>query len=64
MTLTDDSHAAARQARTDKLRREIAAMRGKQARLAAAVAERSQALNRLEASAVLGVSLPTRLHHE
>ena len=63
MAQTQQRDAAHRE-HAERLRREVAAMREKQARLAAAVAERSQALNRLEASVVLGVSLPTRRRHE
>jgi hypothetical protein len=52
------------QAKAQTLRQQISGMRAKQARLAAAIREREQALQRLEASAALGAILPALTHHE
>ena len=48
---------------TQSLRRQLEGMRLKQARLSRAIRERELALNRLEASAVLGATLPVRSSH-
>lgn len=50
--------------RSEAIRRELVSMNQKQARLTRAIFDRQAALARLEASAVLGATLPARPRHE
>ena len=54
------SHSQHGGKRAAALRRQLADMQEKARRLASAIIERQQALNRLEASAFLGVALQAR----